>query len=101
MRSTSSPPSGVFISRCIIPTSWLVSPFTAASAAPWIPPPLPQQLHQPLGIAGSGQTVEGLLIFDQIGGQALLPLFAASFLIHTGSPFQEDFIPVYAPDEVR
>ena len=95
MRSTSSPPSGVFISRCIIPTSWLVSPFTAASAA------LPQQLHQPLGIAGSGQTVEGLLIFDQIGGQALLPLFAASFLIHTGSPFQEDFIPVYAPDEVR
>ena len=39
MRSTSSPPSGVFISRCIIPTSWLVSPFTAASAAPWIPPP--------------------------------------------------------------
>ena len=76
-------------------------PFHGGLRRPLDTAPLPQQLHQPLGIAGSGQTVEGLLIFDQIGGQALLPLFAASFLIHTGSPFQEDFIPVYAPDEVR
>lgn len=73
MRSTSSPPSGVFISRCIIPTSWLVSPFTAASAAPLDTAPLPQQLHQPLGIADLARRLRASLFLTRSAGRLSCP----------------------------